>query len=103
MPGPRPTRPISARYGRAQPFGQPVMRMVMSSSRQARSCSSSVLQRGDQVGQVAFAFRQREAAGRQRDAGHRIAPQRARPWRVQAVRPQQRLDRRASAPAGRRR
>ena len=31
-PASGPTRPISARYGRAQPFGQPVMRMVMSSS-----------------------------------------------------------------------
>ena len=34
-----------------------------------------LVERVDQVGQIALALGQREAAGRQRDAGHRIAPQ----------------------------
>ena len=33
------------------------------------------VERGDEIGQIALALGEREAAGRQRDAGHRVAPQ----------------------------
>jgi hypothetical protein len=39
--GPSPTQPISAMYGRAQPLGQPVMRMVMGSSPRPSLASSA--------------------------------------------------------------
>ena len=48
---------------------------------QAVTCEA-VVERIEQGRQIAFAFRERETAGRQCDAGHRIAPQ-TRPWRQQ--------------------
>ncbi len=43
-------------------------------SRQSVRCKFPI-ERVEQLRQIALALRQREAAGRQRDAGHRIAPQ----------------------------
>ena len=48
MPGLRPTNAISATYGRAQPLGHPVMRIVMASSRRpAASVAASSLSTSD--------------------------------------------------------
>ena len=60
----------------------------MSSSREPVR-GKPLVERVDQIRQIALALGQREAAGRQRDAGHRIAPQ-ARP--AGAIRPCSRDD-----------
>ena len=57
-------------WGRAQPFGQPVERMMISSlpsPRSAQTFSDAI----NQAGQIAFRFREAEATRRQRRAGHR--------------------------------
>src|ERR1035438_2307943 len=41
LPGALPTKPISARNGRPHPFGQPVMRITMASSRSPAASTSA--------------------------------------------------------------
>ena len=50
-----------------------------------------VVEGGDEIGQIALALGQREAAGRQRDTGHGVAAQ-SRPWRQQPRLARYRLD-----------
>ena len=83
-----PCRPARSppRYGREQPFGQPLMRRLIGASRKPwRSSRTSSL--SSEVRQIAFGFGHRQAAGRQRDAGQRVQSQRAgaggnRPGRI---------------------